>query len=77
MDGIYDDIYIHIVIAWMSLIVNVLLLSPLTGQALELYVYSLEIAQSCLKDISRSSGVPKYFIHKSLKEYQISRSNLG
>jgi len=35
-------------------------------------VYGLEITQSGLKDISRSSGVPEYFMHESSKGYQVT-----
>jgi hypothetical protein len=78
MDGICHDVYVHIVVAWKSLIVVENRLSLFSSHLLlldELWnfgAYGLEITQSGLKDISRSSGAPEYFMHEAFKGYQVT-----
>jgi hypothetical protein len=83
MDGIYHDVYVHIVVGRKSLIVvengfslfssHLLLLDELRNFG----AYGLEITQSGLKDISRSSGAPEHFMHESFKGYQVAPGVTG
>jgi hypothetical protein len=83
MDGIYHDVYVHIVVGRKSLIVvengfslfssHLLLLDELRNFG----AYGLEITQSGLKDISRSSGAPEHFMHESFKGYQVALGVTG